>query len=109
MNSNAYSSYIPPDLDLTFADYEEDQLSQLRRAQRLRRIQRERDQRLARAKKEAMARKDAEASSDSDVDAVTKAIKTNMTLTPAGSTPQEQELVKVDPAEIGMSVGYKQL
>lgn len=106
MNNDAYNSYIPPDLPY-LPDYEDGDIAAFRRTQRLKRMQLERDLRLAKAKKDAMARKEAEASSDSDVDALAKTVKTNMDLTPANSTPQE--LVKVDPAEIGMSVGYKHL
>lgn len=102
MNGDPYNSYIPPDLDYL---REEDINGAYQR--KLRRLAREKKQRLARLKREEMARKEAEVSSDSDVDTLTKTVKTAMELTPANSTPQE--LVKVDPAEIGMSVGYKHL
>ncbi|KAK5165851.1 uncharacterized protein LTR77_008774 [Saxophila tyrrhenica] len=49
-----------------------------------------------------------DASSDSEVEEVTNGVKKGkMDVTPADSTPQE--LVKLDPAEVGMTVGLKYL
>lgn len=57
-----------------------------------------------------MARQDS--SSGSEVDQLATQLKDATKLTPADSaTPQEpvKELVKLDPAEIGMSAGFKNL
>ena len=59
-----------------------------------------------RCQRRLMARRE-DLSSDSETEGLADAVKSKMDLTPAGSTPQE--LVKLDPSEVGMSVGYKHL
>lgn len=44
---------------------------------------------------------------DAEVDDLSSHVKNKAQITPAESTPQE--LVKIDPAEVGMSLGYKHL
>ena len=82
----------------------------LNRQYLLERVQRQREER-ERRRRQRMAAQRADVSSDEDVGDLTNTVKSKMDLTPAGSTPNEQEpeLVKLDPAEVGMSVGLKQL
>ena len=65
-----------------------------------------REARLRRHRAKMAAKAQADDTSDSEIEVLTSDAK-KMDLTPAGSTPQE--LVKLDPSEIGMSVGYKNL
>ena len=101
--SYSVDGYPPPDLG-TLTEEQEYQLQQIRAAQR-QEIIRERKQLRKRRKMAAQA---ADGSSDSDVDELTTTVRNKIDLTPPGSTPPE-ELVKLDPAEIGMSAGYKYL
>lgn len=54
-----------------------------------------------------MSRENDDASSDEEMDQLTKKVNGMTNLTPDESTTQE--LVKIDPAEVGMSPGYKNL
>ena len=91
---------LPEPVDLT----EEQELELQRHLHnsraRIARLQKERRRRLK------MAAQDGSFSSDEEVDSVTSKIKNKLDITP-NSTPQE--LVKLDPSEIGMSAGYKHL
>ena len=97
---NPPDSFFPPDLLIL------DQEAEFHR----RSLQRARESaRRRRRQNNIMAAQQAQAdnSSDSEMEGVTSGVKNKMDLTPAGSTPQE--LVKLDPSEIGMSAGYKHL
>ena len=96
-------SGFPPDQPY-LTEEQEYQLQQVRLIQRQQIIQEQKQRR----KRLKMAAQAADASSDSDVDELTSTVRNKMDLTPAGSTPPE-ELVKLDPSEIGMSAGYKYL
>ena len=70
-------------------------------------LARERRDTRNRLRRQRMAAQDATMSSDSEMENLTDDVKNKMDVTPADSTPPE--LVKLDPSEIGMSVGYKHL
>jgi len=107
---NPLDNLIAPDWD---EDSAAEQLLLMNNFQQLvRRAKAERQSR----RRAQLARREDTMSSDSEVNEVTAKLKDSAKLTPEGSTPQEPvkvdnppELVKLDPAEIGMSVGYKHL
>lgn len=95
---NPLDSLVPPESHFLNELSEEQELefrhhfiqASIRKNQRSRELRR----------RQRMAAMDAEASSDSEVEQLNKDVKDGkMNLTPAGSTPkeQEQELVKLDP------------
>jgi hypothetical protein len=88
-----------------------DQEEELQRIRLVQNLQRSREQR-TRRRRQQQQQAEMSSSSDSEVEAVTNGVKSKMNLTPGESTPKDtpkEELVKLDPAEIGMSVGLKQL
>lgn len=100
---NPPDSFCPPDPN-SFLD--EATQAEINRRFRDRLLMQERQRRRQQQRRMA-EREKAEISSDSEIDGLANTVKGKMELTPAGSTPQE--LVKLDPSEIGMSAGYKHL
>ncbi|KAK5123020.1 hypothetical protein LTR85_003586 [Meristemomyces frigidus] len=94
---------VPPDIILFDELGEEERQEILRHHQeQIRRIIQQNKRR------REMARQNQDDSSESETDQLAKKFNDAAKLTP-GSTDTPQELVKLDPAEIGMSVGYKHL
>lgn len=108
-----FDDFVPPDIYLDFD--QEDEFARLQLAIR------EQSRRNARVRREQRrnARNGDPMASDSDDSGARPAPQPAMAnatiLTPAGSTPKEngeekkQELVKLDPKEVGMTSGYKHL
>lgn len=116
---NPLDNLVPID-PLSLSDEQEDELQRQLRLAEIRRLQREQQQRRRRLAMQRRQRADS-SSSDSEVEGPSMDPNGIAKLTPAsGSTPPENEdkkdekekkdeLVKLDPAEIGMSVGLKNL
>lgn len=102
---SGYDFDFQPDI-ITFDDLDEDAQNDLIR-QRQEHFRRTLELQQAKLRRQRMARHNESDSSESETGRLANKLNNVAKLTPDTDTPQE--LVKLDPAEIGMSIGYKHL